>query len=77
MTSDGQESVYAHLTRLDALDLLGQVKNAGESGLIGTMVRLLGVTEDLAEEMTLDDLQNAVNVRIADLARRAGISPGP
>lgn len=61
------------LSRLEAMDVLGQLGVAITEGRLGSAVRLAGISDDLAEEMTMDDLTDALQVRMATIARRAGI----
>ena len=69
-----QQNAFAHLDRFQAIDLLMEVMSAISSERWGTAARLLGLPLEVAEDMTIDDLGNAMRVRSADLARRAGIT---
>ena len=63
-------------TRWQALDLLTEVTNALRAERYGTACELLGMDEDLFTDTTMEELAAVVTVRVADLAREAGINLG-
>lgn len=63
-------------TRWEALDLLIEVTNAMNAGKFGTACELLGMDETLFTDLTIEEVAQAANVRLADLAREAGVKIG-
>ena len=61
------------LTRWQALDLLCEINNAIVANKWGTVVQLAGLTEDLAEGLTIEEVMQCVEVRLSALTHIAGI----
>jgi len=60
-------------TRWEALDLLTQVHQAIRAERYGTAATLLGMDETHFIDATMDEVAQALTVRLADLGREAGI----
>lgn len=63
------------LSRWEALDLLGQATSLLEQNRWGSLMLLLGMDDDLFPSggVTFEELMDIANVRIATLARIAGV----
>lgn len=61
------------MTRWEALDAVGEASILASEGKWGSLALLLGVTDDIAEELTMDDLVDVMRVRMSDLAVQAGV----
>lgn len=63
------------MTRLDAIQVMTHINLAIKNGDIKRYFHLLGITDELAEEMTQREIMDSVQVRMSRLAVRAGINP--
>lgn len=62
------------LDRFDALDLLVEVNDLIQAQKYGAAMRLLGMTPEMfAPEQTIEELAQVVEVRMAALAKQAGV----
>lgn len=53
-------------TRLEALDHVIKFQQASEAGSIVEMFKAVGITDEIAELMNIEDLADAMAVRLAD-----------
>lgn len=58
-------------TKLDAMDRLLQFDDAYKQGSIAGMARAAGLTDKLVKDMSIEEIGDAISVRIADLLRIA------
>lgn len=62
------------LTRFEALDLLQEISRLVNQGQIGAAMEKIGMDAmPFSEEMTLEELADVFSVRVADLAKYAGV----
>jgi hypothetical protein len=61
------------MTRLQAFDILHKYDEAFSSGEFRKACHLVGITDEMAEDMTHQEILQAMAVRLADIARAAGI----
>lgn len=62
------------MTRFEALDLLQEVSRLVNEGQIGTAMQKIGMDDmPFSEAMTLEELAEIFQVRVADLAKYAGV----
>lgn len=58
-------------TKFEALDRLMQFHKASEEGSIVNMMKAVGITDEIAELMNIEELGDAMSVRVADLLKIA------
>lgn len=64
------------LTRWEALDLCMAITDAINANRIGTVVMLSGLSDELAEGLTIEEIMQCVNIRLISIAQRAGLEMG-
>lgn len=64
----------AGLTRIEALDRFGVACLLWNNGQWGTAAETLGITEGMVESMEWTEFNEVYLVRLADMAKRAGIT---
>lgn len=69
-------TIIEHRTRWEALDLFIQVQQAMEAQRFGKAATLLDMDPDLFTGCTLEEIAQAMQVRVHALALEAGIKPG-
>jgi hypothetical protein len=57
----------ADMTKLELLDKVVAVNKAVESGELSAIAIALGITPEMSESMSLQDIMQAMTVRLADL----------
>lgn len=62
------------LTRWEALDLLGAAALLSTEKRWGSLCELLGLTEELADGLTMAECMECLNVRMVEIAKRAHIT---
>ena len=55
------------MTKLELLDKVVAVNKAVESGELSAIAIALGITPEMSESMSLQDIMQAMTVRLADL----------
>jgi hypothetical protein len=63
------------LTRVEAIALVFQITEAVERNDFKRVINLIGLPLEMAEMMEFDELCQVSMVRMADIARRAGMNP--
>lgn len=58
-------------TKIEALDALFAFHKAAEQGSMSGMLTAVGITNEIAELMNLEDIGDALSVRVADLMKIA------
>jgi hypothetical protein len=61
------------LSRWEAMDLMGTCSLLAATGQWGTLAEALGMTEDLAENLTMDEVVECLTVRMKIVADRAKV----
>lgn len=61
------------LSRWDAMDLASDISRALQAQHFGTACQLAGLTEDVADGLTFEELGEVLNVRLVAILGRAGI----
>lgn len=64
------------LKKMIALETIGQVAEAYQNEEFVKVAILLGITPDVAEDMTEQDFVDSIIVRMSDLAKSAGLNLG-
>jgi hypothetical protein len=68
-----KESRNKQMSRLEALDRLFKYQDAMENGEFKLCCNLVGITDEMAEDMTHDEIMQAMAVRFSDMCRIAGV----
>jgi hypothetical protein len=55
------------MTKLELLDKIVNVNKAVESGELSSIALALGITPEMSESMSIQDIMQAMTVRLADL----------
>lgn len=67
----------ADLNRWEAMNIIGMSSIAVAEGRWGDVCVMLGLTEEIAADLTTDDLMGVISVRMTLIADRAGMREGP
>jgi hypothetical protein len=64
------------LSRWQAMDLASDITHALKAEHYGTACQLAGMTEELVDDLTFEELGQVLNVRLTAILARAGIKIG-
>ena len=68
-----KESRNKQMSRLQAIDILHKFEQAMDNREFRECAHLLGITDEMAESMSHDDITQSMAVRLADICRIAGV----
>lgn len=67
------KDIQKKVSKLQALDIIHKYDDAFDKGEFRICCHLVGITDEMAESMTHQEILEAMIVRLSDLCRIAGI----